>query len=189
VAAARAKVIEKRNEFWKVRASTTICGPRLGFHGVASRQPPAHRCRDESAQEAGRTKKSRSAVHTLSQPGSRAPGLRILSYRVRRLGSHVAARRPINPCHGNEAGAFRLCTDRVNFLKTAFLTDQVEESDIPTLTFFFRPSAEDEARQTACRLSALIKARIESRQIGLRVDRRSATGRVDFVTLLSTRDT
>jgi len=125
----------------------------------------------------------------LSQPGSRAPALRILSYRVRRLGSHVAARRPINPCHGNEAGAFRLCTDRVNFLKTAFLTDQVEESDIPTLTFFFRPSAEDEARQTACRLSALIKARIESRQIGLRVDRRSATGRVDFVTLLSTRDT
>jgi hypothetical protein len=73
------------------------------------------------------------------------------------VGAHVAARRPINPCHGNEAGAFRLCTDRVNFLKTAFLTDQVEESDMPTLTFFFRPSAEDEARQTACRLSALIK--------------------------------
>jgi len=88
------------------------------------------------------------------QPCTGAPDFKLPSTR---LGSHVAARRPINPCHENEAGAFRLCTDRVNFLKTAFLTDQVEESDMPTLTFFFRPSAEDEARQTACRLSALIK--------------------------------
>ena len=65
------QVIEKGNEFWKVRASTTTCGPRLGFHGVASRQPPAHSLLSRRIGPGSRSRKkarctlcrSRAAVH------------------------------------------------------------------------------------------------------------------------------
>jgi hypothetical protein len=86
------------------------------------------------------------SVHTLLQPGSRAPGLRILGLPstppgiTRRRGwrSHRPVARTVrrcaptngddrlrgdgrsSNCHGNEAGASRLCTGRVNFLKNCF---------------------------------------------------------------------
>jgi len=138
------QVIEKGNEFWKVRASTTTCGPRLGFHGVASRQPPAHSLLSRRIGPGSRSPKNRGAHFVAA--GQPCTGARILGLPstppgiTRRRGgaqpppccSHSRRCAPADghnrlrgdgrssPCHGNEAGASRLCAGRVNFLKNCF---------------------------------------------------------------------
>ena len=72
----RAKIIEKRNEFGEVRASTTTCGPRLGFHGVASRQPPAHSLLSRRIGPGSRSPKNRGAHFVAA--GQPCTGARIL---------------------------------------------------------------------------------------------------------------